>query len=197
MVPQPGACRTGRRRRPTTRSETFRRTSAMNRTVPPEDLSGWTALDIGSTPTSAVSSSQGRGACVTGLDVDDRYLAQARWAARAIRPPSSWWRLRLGADLQPCARAHRRALGPGYRTEACTTTTSTTPCCSSTSSSGRYPPRVRRATGVPDADHARRVADEEASRTCRSTPAPPDARDGIAEARRFSKTKVTGRRRQN
>jgi tRNA (mo5U34)-methyltransferase len=47
----------------------------------PEDLSGWTALDIGCNAGFYSFELVGRGACVTGLDVDDRYLAQARWAA--------------------------------------------------------------------------------------------------------------------
>ncbi|HTE20377.1 MAG TPA: TIGR04290 family methyltransferase [Armatimonadota bacterium] len=48
----------------------------------PDDLHGWTALDIGCNAGFYTFELARRGARVTGVDVDPRYLAQARWAAR-------------------------------------------------------------------------------------------------------------------
>jgi tRNA (mo5U34)-methyltransferase len=48
----------------------------------PDDFSGWTALDIGCNAGFYTFELARRGADVTGIDVDERYLAQARWAAR-------------------------------------------------------------------------------------------------------------------
>ena len=48
----------------------------------PEDLSGWTALDIGCNAGFYTFELARRGARVTGIDYDERYLVQARWAAR-------------------------------------------------------------------------------------------------------------------
>jgi tRNA (mo5U34)-methyltransferase len=48
----------------------------------PERLDGWTALDIGCNAGYYTFELARRGARVTGLDVDEHYLAQARWAAR-------------------------------------------------------------------------------------------------------------------
>ncbi|HEX3125711.1 MAG TPA: TIGR04290 family methyltransferase [Thermoanaerobaculia bacterium] len=48
----------------------------------PEDLSGWTALDIGCNAGFYTFELARRGARVTGIDYDERYLDQARWAAR-------------------------------------------------------------------------------------------------------------------
>ncbi len=47
----------------------------------PDDLTGWTALDIGCNAGFYTLELAKRGAHVTGLDVDPHYLAQARWAA--------------------------------------------------------------------------------------------------------------------
>ena len=47
----------------------------------PEDLTGWTALDIGCNAGFYSFELARRGATVTGLDHDPRYLRQARWAA--------------------------------------------------------------------------------------------------------------------
>ena len=48
----------------------------------PADLSGWTALDIGCNAGFYTFELARRGARVTGIDYDARYLEQARWAAR-------------------------------------------------------------------------------------------------------------------
>ena len=48
----------------------------------PEDLSGWTALDVGCNAGYYTFELARRGARVTGIDLDPRYLEQARWAAR-------------------------------------------------------------------------------------------------------------------
>jgi tRNA (mo5U34)-methyltransferase len=47
----------------------------------PADLRGWTALDIGCNAGFYSFELAHRGAQVTGLEIDERYLAQARWAA--------------------------------------------------------------------------------------------------------------------
>jgi tRNA (mo5U34)-methyltransferase len=47
----------------------------------PLDLSGWTALDIGCNAGFYSFELAKRGATVTGIDVDGRYLRQAEWAA--------------------------------------------------------------------------------------------------------------------
>lgn len=47
----------------------------------PEDLSGWSALDIGCNAGFYSFELARRGASVVGIDVDERYLKQARWAA--------------------------------------------------------------------------------------------------------------------
>lgn len=47
----------------------------------PLDLEGWTALDIGCNAGFYSFELAKRGATVTGIDVDERYLAQARWLA--------------------------------------------------------------------------------------------------------------------
>jgi tRNA (mo5U34)-methyltransferase len=46
----------------------------------PEDLSGWRALDVGCNAGFYSMALARRGATVVGLDVDDHYLRQARWA---------------------------------------------------------------------------------------------------------------------
>ena len=48
----------------------------------PEDLSGWTALDIGCNAGFYSFELARRGARVTGIDHDPHYLRQAHWAAR-------------------------------------------------------------------------------------------------------------------
>jgi tRNA (mo5U34)-methyltransferase len=48
----------------------------------PQDLSGWTALDIGCNAGFYSFELARRGAEVTGIDVDPQYLRQACWAAR-------------------------------------------------------------------------------------------------------------------
>jgi tRNA (mo5U34)-methyltransferase len=48
----------------------------------PEDLSGWTALDIGCNAGFYSFELARRGARVTGIDVEPLFLGQARWAAR-------------------------------------------------------------------------------------------------------------------
>lgn len=50
--------------------------------VLPEDLSGWTALDVGCNAGYYTFELSRRGADVVGVDVDEHYLAQARWASR-------------------------------------------------------------------------------------------------------------------
>ena len=50
----------------------------------PEDLSGWTALDIGCNAGFYSFELARRGAAVTGIDVDAHYLGQARWAAAQL-----------------------------------------------------------------------------------------------------------------
>jgi tRNA (mo5U34)-methyltransferase len=47
----------------------------------PEDLSGWTALDIGCNAGFYTIELARRGARVTGIDVDRHYIDQAEWAA--------------------------------------------------------------------------------------------------------------------
>jgi tRNA (mo5U34)-methyltransferase len=48
----------------------------------PADLTGWTALDVGCNAGFYTFELARRGALVTGLEVDERYLDQARWAAK-------------------------------------------------------------------------------------------------------------------
>ena len=48
----------------------------------PQDLSGWSVLDIGCNAGFYSFELAKRGATVTAVDVDARYLRQARWAAR-------------------------------------------------------------------------------------------------------------------
>ena len=47
----------------------------------PEDLAGWSCLDIGCNAGFYSFELAARGADVLGIDVDERYLRQARWAA--------------------------------------------------------------------------------------------------------------------
>jgi tRNA (mo5U34)-methyltransferase len=49
--------------------------------VIPSDLTGWRALDIGCNAGHYTFALARRGAQVTGLELDEHYLAQARWAA--------------------------------------------------------------------------------------------------------------------
>jgi len=48
----------------------------------PDDLSGWRALDVGCNAGFYSFELARRGASVLGIDVEERYLRQARWAAR-------------------------------------------------------------------------------------------------------------------
>jgi tRNA (mo5U34)-methyltransferase len=48
----------------------------------PQHLSGWTVLDIGCNAGFYSFELARRGGRVTGIDIDDRYLKQARWAAK-------------------------------------------------------------------------------------------------------------------
>ena len=48
----------------------------------PQDLAGWSCLDIGCNAGFYTFELAGRGASVLGIDVDERYLRQARWAAK-------------------------------------------------------------------------------------------------------------------
>jgi tRNA (mo5U34)-methyltransferase len=50
----------------------------------PDDLSGWTALDVGCNAGFYSFELAKRGANVLGIDVEERYLKQARWAARRL-----------------------------------------------------------------------------------------------------------------
>jgi tRNA (mo5U34)-methyltransferase len=50
----------------------------------PEDLRGWRALDIGCNAGFYAFELARRGARVTGIDLDPRYLSQAEWAAREL-----------------------------------------------------------------------------------------------------------------
>ncbi len=50
----------------------------------PADLRGWRALDVGCNAGYYSFELARRGAAVTGIDVDPRYLEQARWAAREL-----------------------------------------------------------------------------------------------------------------
>jgi tRNA (mo5U34)-methyltransferase len=50
----------------------------------PEDLTGWTALDVGCNAGFYTIELARRGARVTGIDMDPHYLAQARWAVAQL-----------------------------------------------------------------------------------------------------------------
>lgn len=50
----------------------------------PEDLEGWSALDIGCNAGYYSFELARRGASVTGMDLDPHYLRQAEWAAREL-----------------------------------------------------------------------------------------------------------------
>src|SRR3954469_972599 len=50
----------------------------------PENLSGWTVLDIGCNAGYYTFELAKRGAFVTGIDLDTRYLAQAQWLASEL-----------------------------------------------------------------------------------------------------------------
>ena len=50
----------------------------------PSDLSGWTALDVGCNAGFYSFELASRGAAVVGIDADEHYLRQARWAARKL-----------------------------------------------------------------------------------------------------------------
>src|SRR4051812_42919650 len=48
----------------------------------PQDLNGWSCLDIGCNAGFYTFELAKRGATVMGIDLDDRYLRQAKWAAK-------------------------------------------------------------------------------------------------------------------
>src|SRR3954464_8985809 len=50
----------------------------------PADLNGWSCLDIGCNAGFYSFELAKRGATVLGIDLDEKYLAQARWAARRL-----------------------------------------------------------------------------------------------------------------
>jgi tRNA (mo5U34)-methyltransferase len=50
----------------------------------PQDLTGWTVLDIGCNAGFYTFELAKRGADVTGIDVDEHYLTQARWLAEEL-----------------------------------------------------------------------------------------------------------------
>jgi tRNA (mo5U34)-methyltransferase len=50
----------------------------------PDDLTGWSCLDIGCNAGFYAFELANRGASVLGIDVDEKYLAQARWASRRL-----------------------------------------------------------------------------------------------------------------
>ncbi|UFS72149.1 TIGR04290 family methyltransferase [Geomonas sp. RF6] len=50
----------------------------------PEDLTGWTALDIGCNAGFYTFELARRGAQVTGIDIDPHYLEQAQWVAQLL-----------------------------------------------------------------------------------------------------------------
>src|SRR5215213_5436622 len=50
----------------------------------PEDLAGWTVLDVGCNAGFYSFELARRGARVTGIDIDPQYLEQARWAAAQL-----------------------------------------------------------------------------------------------------------------
>src|SRR5256885_1402994 len=50
----------------------------------PADLAGWTCLDIGCNAGFYTFELARRGASVLGIDVDEHYLKQARWAAAEL-----------------------------------------------------------------------------------------------------------------
>src|SRR3954454_8473608 len=54
----------------------------------PQDLSGWTCLDIGCNSGFYSFELAKRGASVLGIDVDDHYLKQARWACEQFEMTS-------------------------------------------------------------------------------------------------------------
>ena len=53
-------------------------------TALPDDLTGWRALDVGCNAGFYTFELAKRGATVLGIDMDDHYLRQARWAADAF-----------------------------------------------------------------------------------------------------------------
>ncbi len=63
----------------------------------PQDLTGWTALDIGCNAGFYSFQLAMRGAHVTGIDVNAHYLAQAEWAARqfGLEDRVTWKRMQV------------------------------------------------------------------------------------------------------
>jgi tRNA (mo5U34)-methyltransferase len=58
----------------------------------PQDLAGWRALDIGCNAGFYSFELARRGATVVGIDADEHYLAQARWAAELYGLDVEFWR---------------------------------------------------------------------------------------------------------
>jgi tRNA (mo5U34)-methyltransferase len=70
----------------------------------PADLSGWRVLDVGCNAGFYSFELARRGASVLGIDSDDHYLAQARWAARQMAMEEQVEFQRLGVyELARCA----------------------------------------------------------------------------------------------
>jgi tRNA (mo5U34)-methyltransferase len=76
----------------------------------PEDLGGWSCLDIGCNAGFYSFELARRGATVLGIDVDEKYLAQARWAA----PRLGLSRRVKFERMQVYDLAHRFGAGEGF-----------------------------------------------------------------------------------
>jgi tRNA (mo5U34)-methyltransferase len=70
----------------------------------PRDLKGWRVLDIGCNAGFYSFELGRRGAEVLGIDIDPRYLAQARWAAERFGLPNVRFARRQLYDLDPAER---------------------------------------------------------------------------------------------
>jgi tRNA (mo5U34)-methyltransferase len=72
----------------------------------PADLSGWRVLDVGCNAGFYSFELARRGASVLAIDSDERYLAQARWAARQLDPKQRIEFRQLG--IYEIARVHEQ-----------------------------------------------------------------------------------------
>jgi tRNA (mo5U34)-methyltransferase len=72
----------------------------------PADLSGWRVLDVGCNAGFYSFELARRGASVLAIDSDERYLAQARWAARQLDPKQRIEFRQLG--VYEIARVHEQ-----------------------------------------------------------------------------------------